>query len=141
MIRRILYLLLVTVILGGLAGAIAFYAFDFKPKMLATVILGAPRPPETISAEPARTDTWQPQIAGIGTLTAFQGIDITPQVGGIVTEINFESGEDVHKGKLLVKLDTGDRGSGHALDRGGTRQHRDRADAPRGAWSPRASSP
>jgi RND family efflux transporter MFP subunit len=106
MIRRIIYLLLSTVILGGLAGAIAFYAFDFKPKMLATVILGAPQPPETVSAEPARTDTWQPQIAGIGTLTAFQGIDVTPQVGGIVTEINFQSGEDVTKGKLLVKLDT-----------------------------------
>lgn len=106
MIRRILYLLLVTVILGGLAGAIAFYAFDFKPKMLATVILGAPQPPETVSAEPARTDSWQPQISGIGTVTAFQGIDVTPQVGGVVTEINFESGEDVKKGQLLVKLDT-----------------------------------
>lgn len=106
MIRRILYLLLVTVILGGLGGAVAFYAFDFKPKMLAEVILGAPQPPETVSAEPARTDSWQPQISGIGTLTAFQGIDITPQVGGIVNEINFESGEDVPKGKLLVKLDT-----------------------------------
>jgi membrane fusion protein (multidrug efflux system) len=106
MIRRILYLLLSTVILGGLAGAIAFYAFDFKPKMLAEVILGAPVPPETVSAEAARTDPWQPQIAGIGTLTAFQGIDITPQVGGIVTEVNFVSGEDVPKGKLLVKLDT-----------------------------------
>jgi membrane fusion protein (multidrug efflux system) len=106
MIRRILYLLLVTVILGGLGGAIAFYAFDFKPKMLAEVILGAPQPPETVSAEPARTDSWQPQISGIGTLTAFQGIDITPQVGGIVNEINFESGQDVPKGKLLVKLDT-----------------------------------
>ena len=105
MIRRILYLLLSTVILGGLGGAIAFYAFDFKPKMLAEVILGAPVPPETVSAEAARTDTWQPQISGIGTLTAFQGIDITPQVGGIVTEVNFVSGEDVPKGKLLVKLD------------------------------------
>lgn len=106
MIRRILYLLLVTVLLGGLGGAIAFYAFDFKPKMLAEVIMGAPRPPETVSAEAARTDDWQPQIAGIGTLTAFEGIDITPQVGGIVTEMNFESGQDVKKGDLLVKLDT-----------------------------------
>jgi membrane fusion protein, multidrug efflux system len=105
MIRRILYFLLVTVLLGGLGGAIAFYAFDFKPKMLATIILGSPRPPETVSAEDARTDSWQPQISGIGTLTAFEGIDITPQLGGIVKEINFESGQDVKKGQLLVKLD------------------------------------
>lgn len=106
MIRRILYLLLVTVILGGLGGAIAFYAFQFKPKMLAEVIMGAPRPPETVSAEEARADRWQPRIEGIGTLTAFQGIEITPQVGGIVTGIGFESGQDVAKGTLLVKLDT-----------------------------------
>jgi membrane fusion protein (multidrug efflux system) len=110
MIRRIIYFLLATLILGGLGGAIAFYAFDFKPKMLATVIMGAPRPPETISAEPARTDSWQPQIAGIGTLTASEGIDVTPQVGGVVTEINFNSGQDVERGDLLVKLDT------HTLD-------------------------
>ena len=31
MIRRIFYFLLVTIILGGLGWAIAFYAFDFKP--------------------------------------------------------------------------------------------------------------
>ena len=105
MIRRVLYFLLVTLILGGLGGAIYYYAFDFKPKMLATIILGSPRPPETVSAEAARTDTWQPQIAGIGTLTAFEGIDVTPQLGGIVKEINFESGQDVKKGDLLVKLD------------------------------------
>ena len=106
MIRRMIYFLLATLVLGGLGGAIAFYAFDFKPKMLATVIMGAPRPPETVSAEPARTDSWQPQISGIGTLTAFEGIDVTPQVGGVVTEINFVSGQDVEKGALLVKLDT-----------------------------------
>jgi len=106
MIRRTLYLLLTTMILGGLGGAIYYYSGIFKPKMLADIILGSPMPPETVSAEPARTDEWQPQIAGIGTLTAYQGIDITPQVGGIVKEINFESGDDVPKGKLLVKLDT-----------------------------------
>ncbi|MCB1432695.1 MAG: efflux RND transporter periplasmic adaptor subunit [Alphaproteobacteria bacterium] len=105
MIRRILYLLLVTILLGGLAGAIAFYAFDFKPKMIAGFIQNAPRPPETVSAEPARTEEWQPQVAAIGTLVASEGIDVTPQVGGIVEEIKFESGDTVKKGQLLVKLD------------------------------------
>ena len=35
MLRRIIYFFLVTVIFGGLAGLIAYYAFDFKPKMIA----------------------------------------------------------------------------------------------------------
>lgn len=107
MIRRIIYFLLATIVLGGLAGAIGFYAFDFKPKMLAKVILGAPRPPETVSAEAAQSGQWQPQITGIGTLTASRGIDVTPEVGGVVTEINFDSGQAVKAGDLLVKLDTG----------------------------------
>jgi RND family efflux transporter MFP subunit len=105
MIRRTFYILLVTVILGGLGGGIYFWSHIQLPAIIAESIKNAPRPPETISAEPARTDSWQPQIAGIGTLTAFEGIDITPQVGGIVKEINFESGQDVKKGTLLVKLD------------------------------------
>lgn len=106
MIRRIFYFLLVTVLLGGLAGGIAWYAFDFKPKFLAEVILGSPQPPETVSAEAVRTENWQPQVAGIGTLTAVDGIDVTPQVGGVVKEIKFDSGQDVKKGELLVVLDT-----------------------------------
>lgn len=106
MIRRIIYLLLATIVFGGLAGAIAFYAFDFKPKMLATIILGSPRPPVTIAAEEAKTETWQPVISGIGTLQAAEGIDITPQVGGTVQKIFFESGVRVKKGDTLVQLDT-----------------------------------
>jgi membrane fusion protein, multidrug efflux system len=106
MIRRIFYFILVTAILGGLAGGIAFYAFDFKPKFLAKVILGAPKPPETISAEAARTDSWQPQISAIGTLAALDGIDVTPQVGGVIKDIKFDSGETVKKGQILVVLDT-----------------------------------
>lgn len=106
MIRRVIYFLLVTIVLGGLAGGIGFYAFEFKPKFLAEIILGSPQPPATVSAEAARTDIWQPQITGIGTLAAVEGIDITPQVGGVVKEINFESGQEVKQGQVLVVLDT-----------------------------------
>ncbi len=106
MIRRVLYFFLATVVLGGLASGIGFYAFEFKPKFLAEIILGSPQPPATVSAEAARADTWQPQITGIGTLAAVDGIDITPQVGGLVKEINFDSGQDVEQGQVLVVLDT-----------------------------------
>ena len=105
MIRRVLYFLLVTVLLGGLGGAIYWWSFVQLPAFIADSMKNAPRPAETVSAEPARTDSWQPQIAGIGTLTAFEGIDITPQVGGVVKEINFDSGQDIKMGTLLVKLD------------------------------------
>jgi membrane fusion protein, multidrug efflux system len=106
MLRRIIYFFLVTVIFGGLAGLIAYYAFDFKPKMIAGIIMSSPPPVETVSAEPAREDSWQPQILAIGTLTAVNGIEITPEVGGMIRDIYFDSGQKVKKGDKLVQLDT-----------------------------------
>jgi len=106
MLRRIIYFLLVTLIFGGLAAAIAWYAFEFKPKMIAEVIMSSPPPVETISAEAAREDSWQPQILALGTLTAVNGIEVTPEVGGMIEEIYFDSGQKVKKGDKLVQLDT-----------------------------------
>lgn len=106
MIRRSFYFLLVTVLLGGLAGVIAWWSFVGLPGMIAQSIQSAPAPVQTVSAEEAKTESWQPKIAGIGTLTASEGIDIAPQIGGVVTEILFESGAAVKKGEKLVQLDT-----------------------------------
>jgi membrane fusion protein (multidrug efflux system) len=106
MIRRTFYFLLVTVLLGGLAGGIAWWSFYALPAFIAQGIQSAPPPVQTVSAEEAKSESWQPEIAGIGTLTAVDGIDITPQVGGVVKDIKFDSGQDVKKGDLLVVLDT-----------------------------------
>jgi membrane fusion protein, multidrug efflux system len=106
MVRRIIYFLLVTVLLGGIGAGIAYYAFDFKPKFLAQVIMSAPRPPQTISAEAARTDAWAPEVTAIGSLKAINAIDITPQVGGVIEQVLFQSGQRVKKGDKVVVFDT-----------------------------------
>jgi len=106
MLRRTIYILLVLIVLGGVGGLIAFYAFDFKPKMLQTIIMGAPRPTETVSAEPAREDKWQPRVTAVGSLVSVNGIDVTPQVPGIVKELYFDSAQFVEKGAKLAQLDT-----------------------------------
>ncbi len=106
MIRRIFYLLLVTVLLGGLGAVIAWWSFYQLPAFIAESIKNSPRPVMTVSAEEARSDTWQPEIAGIGTLVASEGIDIAPQVDGVVEEIFFDSGQDVKQGDKLIQLDT-----------------------------------
>ncbi|HTN98912.1 MAG TPA: efflux RND transporter periplasmic adaptor subunit [Nordella sp.] len=104
--RRIIYLFLVIIILGGLGGAIYFYAFKAKPEMIAGFIANAPKPVETISAEEARQDQWEPEVAAIGSLKAVNGIEVAPQVGGIVRELFFDSGDLVKKGQKLFQLDT-----------------------------------
>jgi membrane fusion protein (multidrug efflux system) len=63
-------------------------------------------PPATVTAEPAKTETWIDRVRAIGTLVAIEGVDVAPQVGGIVTDYFFDSGHDVEKGQKLVKLDT-----------------------------------
>ena len=50
-------------------------------------------------------EKWIEQLTSIGTLIASQGVDVTTQVAGIVTEIFFESGQDVEQGAKLVQLD------------------------------------
>jgi membrane fusion protein (multidrug efflux system) len=106
MLRRVIYFGLVTVFLGGLGALIAWYAFDFKPKFIAEAIMSAPQPAQTVSAELARTDAWAPEITAIGSLTAPNSIDITPQVGGVIEQVLFESGQQVKKGDKVVVFDT-----------------------------------
>jgi RND family efflux transporter MFP subunit len=62
------------------------------------------RPPVTVAATDATTEIWQTQLPAVGTLDAVQGVEVTTEATGIVEEINFESGERVEQGELLVKL-------------------------------------
>ncbi len=46
-----------------------------------------------------------PRVPAIGTFRAVQGVDVAPQVGGVVRAIQFESSQDVAKGAPLVEID------------------------------------
>ncbi len=63
-------------------------------------------PPECIASAVAREEKWQGTLTAIGSITAVQGVTVTPELAGIVSEIAFESGAVVSKGDLLVRLDT-----------------------------------
>jgi membrane fusion protein (multidrug efflux system) len=62
-------------------------------------------PPVTISTVKAKKEQWDTTLVSVGTLVAVNGVTLSPQVAGIVTQINFKSGEVVKKGQLLIKLD------------------------------------
>ena len=59
----------------------------------------------TVSDEAAKAETWQPNFVSVGNLDPVQGADIANQVAGNVTAVNFDSGQEVEKGQLLVQLD------------------------------------
>lgn len=61
---------------------------------------------ETVSSAVAEKQNWQGTLSAVGSVAAEQGVMIAPEIPGTVSEIDFESGATVHKGDLLVKLDT-----------------------------------
>ena len=102
MIRKVLLaVFIVLLVVGGLAGV---KALQIK-KLIASGKSFAP-PPECVSAAVAREDKWQDTLTAIGSITAVQGVIVTPDIPGIAREIAFESGAVVTNGALLVRLDT-----------------------------------
>jgi membrane fusion protein (multidrug efflux system) len=89
-----------------LLGGLGYFQFVFKPQMIRTFLSQMKPPPVTVTAEPARVERWIERLASIGTLIASQGVEVTSQVAGIVTEVLIDSGKEVPQGTKLVQLDT-----------------------------------
>lgn len=62
-------------------------------------------PPASVSTVIAKKTTFNDSLKSVGTLVAVNGVSLSPQVAGIITQIHFKSGQMVQKGELLVKLD------------------------------------
>lgn len=82
-------------------GGIKFYSIMGMMKAFAS----AGPPKATVSAAPARQTEWRPAIQAIGTLTAINGVNVSSELAGKVVKIDFESGDTVKQGQLLVQLD------------------------------------
>ena len=103
MIKRFLIAgILVALFLGG----VGYFNLVFKPAMIKEFVGKMAPPAATVTAERAGTKEWVDRVKSIGTLMAIQGIDVAPEVAGIVKEYFFESGNDVPAGAKLVALDT-----------------------------------
>jgi len=103
MIKRFLIAaILVALFLGG----VGYFNLVFKPKMIGEFMAKMAPPPATITAKRAGTQSWVDRVQSIGTLIAIEGVDVAPQVGGIVKQYFFDSGNNVEMGAKLVELDT-----------------------------------
>ena len=98
--------ILTAVVIAALLGGLGYFQFIFKPQMIRSFLSQMKPPPATVTAEPARSERWIERLTSIGTLIASQGVDVTSQVAGIVTEVLIESGSEVEHGTKLVQLDT-----------------------------------
>ena len=103
--KRAIILVLALVILLGAAGGLGYFQMVVKPAMIKGFIQKAGQPTNSVAATQAKTETWTPTLTAIGSLRATQGVEIAPQVGGVVRAIKFESSQDIQKGALLVEID------------------------------------
>ena len=103
MIKRFL---IAAIVVGLFLGGVGYFNLVFKPKMISDFVSKMVPPPATVTAETAKTESWIDRVRAIGTLVAIEGVDVAPQLGGMVTDYFFDSGHDVAKGQKLVKLDT-----------------------------------
>ena len=62
--------------------------------------------PTAVTTVTVKAQKWQPVLRAVGSLKAVNGVTVSTDLAGIVSEIAFESGKAVDKGALLVKLDT-----------------------------------
>jgi len=99
--RKVVFaVLIVGVVFAGLAAVKALQVRKLIAAGAAFVL-----PPESVSSAVASEERWQSFISAIGTVTAVQGVTVTPDIPGIVRELAFESGAVVAQGDLLVRLD------------------------------------
>ncbi|HCP56033.1 MAG: efflux RND transporter periplasmic adaptor subunit [Pseudomonadaceae bacterium] len=99
LLRRMLMMLgavlIVVLALGGYKGYSIYQQVQQFSK---------PKPAISITAATAEKRPWQQRLAAIGTLKAFQGVDLTVEVSGIVRDVLFTSGQHVNKDQPLVQL-------------------------------------
>jgi membrane fusion protein (multidrug efflux system) len=104
--RRIaLMLLALAVAVGGYYGYTSYLA-----PMLAAQQDGAGggggsgRPPPTVTTAKASLDRWTPTLQATGTLRAVRGVEVTPEIAGVVVAAPMRSGTAVAEGDTLLRL-------------------------------------
>src|SRR5438105_997973 len=102
MAKRMLVMLTLTLLIVGGLGFVKF-------KQIQTAIAQGAAfqpPPEAVTTVMAAQERWPSTLNAIGTMAAVRGVTVSADLAGIVADIQFESGQSVREGDVLVVLDT-----------------------------------
>ena len=64
------------------------------------------KPPTAVDAKSVRVDNIVVNMEVVGNLKALDAIDVTSEINGIITKINFTEGQSIQKGEVLFLLDS-----------------------------------
>src|SRR5207248_5476200 len=86
--------------------AIGGFVFGIKilqiGKMMSTPMV---MPPTTVSSAVVKEEDWAPTLSAIGSVSAVQGAVVSTELGGVVVEIDFQSGGVAKIVNVLLRLD------------------------------------
>jgi membrane fusion protein (multidrug efflux system) len=102
MAKRMFFML--AVVIAVVAG-LGFFKYRQIQTAIAMGSSFAP-PPDAVTTVVAKSETWPSTLDVIGTTAAIQGVTVRADLPGTVAKINFESGQSVRAGDVLVELDT-----------------------------------
>lgn len=94
----------VLILLGIFAAAAGGYYYWQQPGQPGA---GGPKgpPASVVSSTEVMMEAWEPTLTSVGTLVAVNGIDVSTEVNGIISDIAFKSGQEVDKGQVMIRLD------------------------------------
>lgn len=98
-------MLLMLVLVIGFIAAIGFFKYRQIQAGMAMGAKFAP-PPAAVTTLVVKSQNWEPVLSAVGSLKAVNGVTVSTDLAGIVSEVAFESGTPVKKGAVLVQLDT-----------------------------------
>ncbi|GAA0574431.1 efflux RND transporter periplasmic adaptor subunit [Rhizomicrobium electricum] len=100
-------IIMLSIVLGLL---VLVFGYIIGMQMIVAGFMANMKQVTTVATTHAQPTVWQSQLKAVGTLHAIEGADLSSELAGIVTKVNFEPGQDIKKGMVLVQLrDDSDR--------------------------------
>ena len=99
--RMILMLVAALVIFGGVFGIKAMIGAQTNK-----FFDNMPQPAVAVSSANASMQAWSDDAEAVGTFVAVNGADVTTESGGVVRSIEFDAGQPVRAGAVLVRLNS-----------------------------------
>jgi membrane fusion protein (multidrug efflux system) len=101
--RTWLRLTLMLLAIGVVAGGLVWFQ-HFKSGILNQVVASIRSEQPTVATAQASMQEWKAAQTAVGTARASKGADLAAEIGGVVDQIDFESGQTVPAGTVLLRL-------------------------------------
>jgi membrane fusion protein (multidrug efflux system) len=96
--------LMLAIVIAFVAAIGGFKYFQIKAAMAQHA--NFQMPPEAVTTTVAKQEMWDTTLNAIGSVEAAQGVTVSADLPGVVEAVYFDSGQQVGKGAVLVRLDT-----------------------------------